>query len=115
MDDMTRRVALKLAATAGVVAAAEQLSSVAAAVDKDKDQSKPDAPERERVMAAGMTEDEAHVWELTAELANKFAKLPKLHVMDEHEVVHAIHILQYRLLSRPTYRRYLEISKKGKK
>jgi hypothetical protein len=116
MDDVTRRAALKLAATAGVVLAAGQVGSATAVddKDKDKDKSKPDPTDRQRVIEAGLTEDEADVWELTAQLAGKFFKLPKLHVMDDHEITHAIHVLQYRLLSRPTYRRYLELSKKGK-
>jgi hypothetical protein len=37
--------------------------------------------------------------------------------MDRQEIAAAIHVIQYKLLSRPTYRRYLELAKKntGKK
>jgi hypothetical protein len=31
--------------------------------------------------------------------------------MDDHEVAHAIHVIQNKLLGRPTYRKYLETAK----
>jgi hypothetical protein len=114
MQHVTRRTALKLAATAGIVAAAGPVGN-ATADEKGTVPSGPDPMDRERIMAAGMTAEEADAWELTAKLVGKLFQLPKLHVMDDHELTHAIHVLQYRLLSRPTYRRYLELSKKGKK
>jgi len=33
------------------------------------------------------------------------------HPMDDHEVAHAIHVIQHKLLARPTYRKYLEMAK----
>jgi hypothetical protein len=45
----------------------------------------------------------------------KFFALPKLHPMDDHEVAHATHAIQHKLLSRPAYRRYLELAKAEKK
>ena len=67
-------------------------------------------PERETVMRLGLTEQEAECWELASSLAGKFFQLPKLHPMDDHEVAQAIHIIQNKLLSRPAYRKYLELA-----
>lgn len=63
------------------------------------------------VMAAGMTEEEALCWKKTAECAAAFFALPELHPMDDHEVASAIHVIQNKLLSRPTYRKYVEEAK----
>jgi hypothetical protein len=65
--------------------------------------------ERERVMSLGLTEEEAECWVLAASLAGKFFNLPDIHPADNHEVAHAIHVVQSKLLSRPAYRRYLEL------
>src|SRR5262249_10962625 len=95
------------------------IGAVASADDK-KDDKKPDdkkpglMTDRQMVLACGMTEAEADCWEATAEAAGKFFALPKLHVMDDHEVAHAIHIIQHKLLSRPAYRKYLELARKAK-
>ena len=67
--------------------------------------------DRKRVIACGMTEAEADCWEAVAKAAGKFFDLPKLHSMDDHEVAHAIHIVQHKLLARPTYRKYLDLAK----
>jgi hypothetical protein len=66
--------------------------------------------ERERVMSLGFTEEEAECWVLAASVAGKFFSLPDLHPMDDHEVAHATHVIQSKLLSRPAYRRYLELA-----
>lgn len=66
--------------------------------------------DRERVLAVGMTEEEADCWELAAKTAGAFFALPKMHPMDDQEVAQAIHVIQNKLLSRPTYRRYLELA-----
>lgn len=58
---------------------------------------------------AGMTPDEAACWDLTRLLANGMLGLPELHPLDREEVAKAIHIVQDKLLGRPTYRRYIEI------
>lgn len=59
--------------------------------------------DRERVIACGLTDDEADCWELAATLARKLFELPKLHQMDDREVAHAIHVIQNKLLGdRPT-------------
>lgn len=136
MNEMTRRDALKFAAATSALGAASSAfaqtqTSPALSERKKDDQHKDDdqrkdeekkhgmTPEQEqadrkRIIEAGMTEDEADCWELTAKLAGKLLGLPQLHVMDEHELTHALHVIQYRILARPTYRKYLEIAKSGK-
>jgi hypothetical protein len=109
MDDMTRRGALALAVGAGAAA----LTTAHAADEPDK--AKVPTTDRERVIACGMTEAEADCWEAVADAAGKFFELPKLHVMDEHEVAHAVHVIQHKLLSRPAYRKYLELAKAADK
>jgi hypothetical protein len=84
--------------------------SLAASENQDKNNSKV-ATDRDRVIACGMTEAEADCWELIAKAAGKFFELPKLHPMDEHEVAHAIHVVQNKLLARPVYRKYLDLAK----
>jgi hypothetical protein len=66
--------------------------------------------ERERAVSIGLTAEEAECWELAASLAGKFFELPKLHQMDDHEVAHAIHVIQNKLLGRPAYRKYLRLA-----
>jgi hypothetical protein len=65
--------------------------------------------ERERAMARGMIAEEAECWELTVSVARHWFALPNLHESDDPEVVQAIHVIQNKLLSRPTYRQYLEL------
>jgi hypothetical protein len=100
MTDVTRREFV-LAAASGFAIADEK---------KDKD-AKFLQEDRKRVIAAGLTEAEADCWTAVAEAAGKFFDLPKLHVMDDHEVAHAIHVIQHKLLARPAYRKYLELAK----
>ena len=66
--------------------------------------------DRECIIASGFTDDEADCWELAATLAGKFFELPKLHPMDHHEIAHAIHVIQNKLLGRPAYRQYLKLA-----
>lgn len=110
MSPLTRRTVLQ---SATVSAAALVLGPAQADDDKEKKQPDMDA-DRKFIMDAGLTADEAECWRLAAETAGKFFALPKLHPMDEHEIAHAIHVVQNKLLSRPTYRKYLEAAKKGK-
>lgn len=109
MEERTRREALYLAGGLGLVAAA---GAAPAADDRAKDVG---AEERERVRKVGMTEEEADCWVLAANLAGRFFALPKMHPMDAQEVATAIHVIQNKLLSRPTYRRYLEAARVQKK
>ena len=62
-------------------------------------------------MAAGPNENEAECWKLVAAAAGKFFQLEELHPLDNNEVAAAIHIIQNKLLSRPTYRKYLKEAK----
>ncbi len=112
-EDLTRRNMLALA---GVIAGAATLPEIAVAkaddgkkledgVDLDKD--------REFVIGAGMTEGEADCWRHLAEAAGAFFALPEMHPMDKGEVASAIHVVQNKLLSRPTYRKYLENMKQS--
>ncbi|MFG0318348.1 MAG: hypothetical protein ACF8XB_13815 [Planctomycetota bacterium JB042] len=114
-SEVTRRDALRLASMAGVVL----LGSRAAAQDDGGeadggegaaapvDEAAALAADRARVIECGMTEAEADCWELAGRLAGGFFDLPELHVTDAHEVATAIHVIQNKLLSRPTYRKYL--------
>ncbi len=107
MDKLTRRNLLHGAAGAGLLAFSAEATG---ATDGPDD--KPPKNERDCVLAAGMTPDEADCWELTAKVAGKYFELPELHPMEKQEIASAIHIIQYRLLSRPTYRKYKEVHKK---
>ena len=98
MKDLTRPAAMAALATGGTAA-------FAAADDKAA------SADRKFVLEAGLTDAEADCWAAAADAAGKFFALPKLHVMDDHEVAHAIHVIQNKLLARPTYRKYLELAK----
>ena len=112
MEAITRREVMGAAALGGTVALAAMAGKTANA--QESDEAKPafdrDAEEK-KVMDCGMTEEEAECWLHVSDAAGSFFKLPKLHSMDEHEVAHAIHVIQNKLLGRPTYREYLKISK----
>ena len=101
MDEITRRRVLGVAAAAGAALGA----APAAGADKPA-QEFDEKAERQRVIACGMTEAEADCWVQVAKAAGAFFALPKLHPMDEHEVAVAIHVIQNKLLGRPTYRKY---------
>ncbi|MEM7227190.1 MAG: hypothetical protein AAF432_00100 [Planctomycetota bacterium] len=100
----------------GVVACAAAGAAPADAVFAEPHQDEQGEPvpslDRLSVLDAGMTEDEADCWALAAELAGTYMGLPVQHQEDWHEVAHAIHVVQSRLLARPTYRRYLEAAKR---
>lgn len=68
--------------------------------------------DRQAVKAAGFTDDEAECWKLIAEATGKFFELPELHPMDKQEVATAVHVIQNKLLSRPTYRTYVAEAKR---
>ncbi len=109
MDDITRRGLLHGATGAGLLAL---LAPPAAARDDDKaGDVAAQKIDRESVLAAGLTEAEADCWELAAKLAGAFFDLPEMHPMDKQEVATAVHVIQYRLLSRPTYRKYKDTVK----
>lgn len=114
MNDPTRRHALLTSGTLGLLAAA---LPPAAPADEPAPKPAPEAEGRDRraVKAAGLTDAEADCWALAAELAGKFFALPELHPMDKQEIATALHVIQHRLLSRPTYRKYLESHKEMSK
>jgi hypothetical protein len=63
--------------------------------------------EAELLTSLGFTPAEFACWDLVTAAANAFFTLPQLHQSDVAEVAQAVHIIQYKLLSRPTYRQYL--------
>lgn len=72
--------------------------------------SKP-SPDRKAIMTAGLNDKEADCWELAAKTAAAFFALEEQHPTDRSEVATAIHVIQNKLLSRPTYRSYLAAHK----
>lgn len=114
MNDPNRRQALRSSANLGMLLAVAQPPAPKDANQQEdalKPPEKPGDRDRRAVIAAGMTEAEADCWAMAAELAGKFFALPELHPMDKQEIASAIHVIQHRLLSRPTYRNYLEAHK----
>src|SRR5262249_13562044 len=69
---------------ASTVAVAELFPFAVQADDKPNSELDEKA-ERERILACGLTEDEAACWILVSKSAAKFFELPKLHPMDDHE------------------------------
>lgn len=78
---------------------------------KSADDGYDQSADHKRVVAAGMTEAEADCWDAIAAAAGKFFALPQLHPSDNAEVATAIHVIQHKLLARPTYRKYLELAR----
>ena len=62
---------------------------------------------------AGMTDDEVRAMSLTVDCANEIFDLPKLHPMDDEEFCHAIHVVQEKLLARPSMRAMQGAAEKG--
>ena len=113
MDEISRRQAVGVAAAAGALAVAIATEAPAAEAADEKPRAIDERAERQRALACGLTEAEADCWVLVGKAASKFFELPKLHPTDDHETMHALHALQNKLLSRPAYRRYLELTKGG--
>jgi hypothetical protein len=59
---------------------------------------------RARLAKLGMTEPEIDAWLALADAGTKFAALPQLHPMAEHEAAHALHRVEDLLLARPGMR-----------
>ena len=110
MQKATRREALKFVAVSTGSIALGSGAVRAQSCDEERVSDDPGAQtwaeEREKVVSLGFTEDEAECWELIARAAGKFFELPELHPSDAPEVAEAVHIIQNKLMSRPTYRRY---------
>lgn len=104
--EMSRRGVVATMIAAGAASIAEELPS-------GQDERQALTADQEFVMAAGLTQDEAECWKKAAAAAAAFFKLEPLHPMDRGEVASAIHILQNKLLARPTYRKYLAKAKAG--
>ena len=60
----------------------------------------------------GFTADEAECWELIARAAEKFFELPVVGELDKHEIAEATHVFQQKLLARPAYRSYVDLTKR---
>lgn len=112
MDELTRREVLKTFTVAGTVSGLPSEPQTQKGGDMTDEEKKID---RQRIIACGMTEAEADCWETLAEAIGMFFKLPKLHPADAEEVALAAHVIQQKLLSRPTYRKYLELARSQKK
>ncbi|MEO1529891.1 MAG: hypothetical protein AAFX06_31135 [Planctomycetota bacterium] len=109
MPEVTRRSALSTACLLGgaVPTFADQATTQETKQDTEK-------TDKDFVLEAGLTEDEAECWSKVAEAAGALLQLPELHPMDKHEIASAIHIVQNKLLSRPTYRKYLAAAKQAR-
>jgi hypothetical protein len=114
IEEVTRRQAVEAAALTGALALTG-LAKGAPTGDKKAKQEFDEKAERQHMLACGFTDAEADCWMQVAKAAGNFFNLPKLHPMDEHEVAQAIHIIQNKLLSRPTYRRYKGLPQGEKK
>ena len=112
MEDVTRRNILQATAAATLGASLVGPGGPALADEPVKDREL--RTDRDFVIASGLTEGEADCWELAARTAGAFFALPELHPMDKQEVANAIHVIQNKLLSRPTYRTYLETARKAR-
>jgi hypothetical protein len=104
MDEMTRRDALARSMAIGMVAA---LPPAATGADDADDAEL----ERACLIGCGMTEAEADCWEAAGKVAGMFFDLPELHPGDQRDIADAVHVVQYRLMSRPAYRKYKELHK----
>ena len=117
MSKINRRTAMVSAVATGASVATLNTSLVAQENKQEKEQKKePELTQDQKfVVAAGLTKEEADCWKKTAEAAGAFFNLPELHPMDKQEVAMAIHVLQNKLLGRPTYRKYVKLAKAGRK
>lgn len=111
MTNVSRREAIGFATGAAAFALCPTRAGAQAGVPAAVDDAAEWRAERERVMSLGFTEDEALCWEHIARAAAKFFELPVLSELDAHEIAEATHVFQNKLLSRPTYRRYVELTR----
>lgn len=109
-EEYSRRDLLKSIAATGLTATVVAYPATADAANPDE-RSADEKADRQRVLALGFTETEADCWEHLAKAAGKFFALEELHPSDAREMAQAIHVVQNKLLSRPTYRKYLELAK----
>lgn len=81
--------------------------------DEEIERLNSDEVQKDLVKGVGMTDAEADCWLAAAKVAGLFFELPELHPMDQQEIASAVHIIQNKLLSRPTYREYLAAAKRA--
>ena len=113
MTTMSRRAALTaFASTAAIAGIKDQGLSAQSAGAPAANPTMDWAAERARVMAVGFTADEAECWELIARAAAKYFELPVLGELDKHEIAEATHVFQQKLLARPAYRSYVDLTKR---
>jgi hypothetical protein len=114
MTSMSRRTALAaFASTAAIPGIKNQrLSAQSAGTPAANPPAMDWATERARVMAVGFTADEAECLEFIARAAAKFFELPVLGELDKHEIAEATHVFQQKLLARPAYRSYVDLTKR---
>ncbi|MEM7477304.1 MAG: hypothetical protein AAF483_20155 [Planctomycetota bacterium] len=96
---------LSTASLLGTASGQENTDSDEKANDSDAESSA--SKDRKAIMAAGLNEAEADCWAKIAEAAGAFFELPELHPLDKSEVATAVHVIQNKLLGRPTYRTYI--------
>ena len=112
MSKINRRTAMTSAVVAGATAATASVATAQEAESTQDDKPK-FTKDQTYIMEAGLDEKEADAWKKTAEAAAAFFALPELHPLDNKEVATAIHVIQNKLLGRPTYRKYLKVAKAG--
>lgn len=112
MATITRRKAVGCAAGAAALAVPHAVPAQAPAETCVPDpEAARWAAERASVMQLGFTADEAACWEHVAKAAALFFELPVLNELDSHEIAQATHVFQNKLLSRPIYQQYVELTK----
>ena len=107
MSEITRRTAVAAALAGG--ASTAFLGDDLNAQQKEEKLTK----DQKIIMSAGMNKKEAECWKKTAEAAAAFFAHEELHPLDKAEVATAIHVIQNKLLGRPTYRKYRELHKQA--
>ncbi len=112
MNALTRR---QMLATASALTATA--TTLSAALPEQKTEAKEhhwtegEKQDRQRVISSGMTEAEADAWELLVRAGAAIFALPQQHASTNAEIAQAIHVMQDKLLARPTYRKYLELAR----
>lgn len=111
MASVSRRTALETIMGVAVMAGTAPGRAVGQGESAAAEEAARWVAERARVMQLGFTADEAECWEHIARAAAKFFELPVLSELDAHEIAEATHVFQNKLLSRPVYRRYVELTR----
>lgn len=107
MSEWSRRDVIKVATATGLATAAVAVLAESAEAQLPADRL---AQEQAVVQRCGLTASESDCWVLTAQLADTVLKLPDMTQEDRQELTTAIHLIQNKLLSRPTVRRYAQLT-----